>query len=101
MGLTAAAFLEQPYELEKSREESVKVPVTKDGLSASETQQDTKLWSELQKSDRNFKVIRSSMNEVPWEFSSTGCNIFQHISTELSLNRVNVTSRNSMPSGEM
>ena len=47
MGLTAAAFLEQPYELEKSREESVKVPVTKDGLSASETQQDTKLWSEL------------------------------------------------------
>ena len=47
MGLTAAAFLEQPYKLEKSREESVKVPVTKDGLSASETQQDTKLWSEL------------------------------------------------------
>ena len=47
MGLTAAAFLEQPYKLEKSREESVKVPVTKDGVSAGETQQDTKLWSEL------------------------------------------------------
>ena len=47
MGLTAAAFLEQPYKLEKSREESVKVPVTKDGVSAGETQQDTKFWSEL------------------------------------------------------
>ena len=87
--------------MEKSREESAKVPVIKDGLSAGETQQDTKFWSELQNSHSSFKAVHSFMNEVPWEFPSTGCDVFQHISTELSLNRVNVTSRNSMPSGEM
>ena len=42
----AAAFLEQPEAMEKSRKEN-KAPVTEDGVSAGETQQDTQSWTEF------------------------------------------------------
>ena len=64
---SAAAFLEQPEAMEKSRKEN-KAPVTEDGVSAGETQQDTQSWPEFQKPETSLKVTQSSTNNVPWNF---------------------------------
>ena len=53
--------------MEKSRKEN-KAPVTEDGVSAGETQQDTQSWPEFQKPETSLKVTQSSTNSVPWNF---------------------------------